>query len=106
MPSRRGVRGSALARRAAPLDIARRLGAEATFNVTETEAVVPAVRALTEDQLGPDSVVEAAGNPATWPQALAIVRSGSSVNAFGVLTAGNRFEIGLAPILYYAMKQI
>src|SRR5438105_6795253 len=106
MLSRRGVRVIALARRAAPLDVARRLGAVATINATEVTDVAAAVKALTEDQHGPDSVVEAAGNPATWPQALAIVRSGSSVNAFGVLTAGNRFEIGLAPILYYAMKQI
>jgi L-iditol 2-dehydrogenase len=60
MLSRRGVRVIALARRAAPLDIAKRLGAVATFNVTETEDVVGAVKALTEDGLGPDSVVEAA----------------------------------------------
>ncbi len=58
MLSRRGVRVIALARRAAPLDIAKRLGAVATFNVTETEDVVAAVKALTEDGLGPDSVVE------------------------------------------------
>src|SRR5207245_9758872 len=37
MLSRRGVRVIALARRAAPLDIAKRLGAVATFNVTETK---------------------------------------------------------------------
>ncbi len=40
MLSRRGVRVIALARRAAPLDIAKRLGAVATFNVAETEDVV------------------------------------------------------------------
>src|SRR3984885_7376159 len=71
MLSRRGVRVIALARRAAPLEVAKRLGAVAAFNVTETDDVVSAVKALTEDQLGPDSVVEAAGNPATWQQALA-----------------------------------
>src|SRR2546425_5967622 len=76
MLSRRGVRVIALARRTAPLDIAKRLCARAVFNVTETGDVVSAVKALTEDQLGPDSVVEAAGNPATWQQALAMVRRG------------------------------
>src|SRR6201987_5831297 len=71
MLSRRGVRVIALARRSAPLDVAKHLGAVATINVTETPDVAAAVKALTEDQLGPDSVVEAAGNPATWQQALA-----------------------------------
>src|SRR4030088_3806856 len=68
MLSRRGVRVIALARRAASLDLARRLGAAATINVTEAPDVVPAVKALTEDQRGPDSVAEAAGNPATGQQ--------------------------------------
>ena len=40
MLSRRGVRVIALARRSAPLDVARRLGAIATINVTETADVV------------------------------------------------------------------
>src|ERR1700726_1552603 len=61
MLSRRGVRVIALARRSAPLDVARRLGAIATINVTETHDVVAAVKSLTEDHRGPDSVVEAAG---------------------------------------------
>src|SRR6201997_5665705 len=55
MLSRRGVRVVAIARRAAPLDVARRLGAVATINVTEIGDVVSAVKALTEDQRGPDA---------------------------------------------------
>jgi len=54
------------------------LGAVASINVTETPDVVAAVKALTEDGLEPDSVVEAAGNPATWQQALAMVRRARS----------------------------
>src|SRR6266550_879875 len=61
MLSRRGVRVIALARRAAPLDIAKRMGAVATINVTQVRDVVAAVRNLTEDGRGADSVVEAAG---------------------------------------------
>jgi len=80
MLSRRGVRVIALARRSAPLDVAKHLGAVAAINVTKTPDVVTAVKALTEDGLGPDSVVEAAGNPATWQQALAMVRRGGVVN--------------------------
>ena len=46
MLSRRGVRVIALARREGPLAVARKLGAVATINVTETPDVVAAVRAL------------------------------------------------------------
>src|ERR1700757_2842015 len=42
MLSRRGVRVIALARRTAPLDLARRLGASATINVTQVRDVVAA----------------------------------------------------------------
>src|SRR5438046_1783832 len=100
MLSRRGVRVIAIARRAAPLDVARRLGAVATINVTEIEDIVAAVKALTEDGLGPDSVVEAAGNPATWKKALAMVRRGSVVNFFSGLPSGTRVEIDPAAIHY------
>src|SRR6202043_2030867 len=66
MLSRRGVRVIALARRAQALEVAKRLGAISTINVNETADIVAAVKALTEDQRGPDAVVEAAGNPVTW----------------------------------------
>ncbi len=106
MLSRRGVRVIALARRAAPLDVARRLGAVAAVNVTETSDVVVAVKALTEDQRGPDSVVEAAGNPATWQQALAMVRRGGVVNFFSGLPSGTRVEIEPAAIHYSEIRLI
>src|SRR5271165_6360476 len=64
MLSRRGVRVIALARRSAPLDVARRLGAVAAIDVTQCADVVAAVKELTDGRRGADSVVEAAGNPA------------------------------------------
>src|ERR1700736_6975873 len=106
MLSGRGVRVIAVARRGAPLAVARRLGAHAIVNVTETAGVVAAVKALTEDQLGPDSVVEAAGNPATWKQALAMVRRGGVVNFFSGLPSGTRVEIDPAAIHYSEIKLI
>ena len=106
MLSRRGVRVIALARRTGPLEVAKRLGAIATINVTETPDIVTAVKALTEDQLGPDSVVEAAGNPATWKQALAMVRRGGVVNFFSGLPSGTRVEIEPAMIHYSEIKLI
>src|SRR6266436_851673 len=106
MLSRRGVRVIALARRAAPLEVAKHLGATAMINVTETPDVVAVVMALTEDQLGPDSVVEAAGNPATWKQALTMVRRGGVVNFFSGLPSTTRVEIEPAAIHYSELKLI
>jgi L-iditol 2-dehydrogenase len=106
MLTRRGVRVIALARRAAPLAVARRLGAVATLNVTGIIDVPAAVKALTDEQRGPDSVVEAAGNPATWKQALAMVRRGGVVNFFSGLPSGTRIEIEPAGIHYAEVKII
>jgi L-iditol 2-dehydrogenase len=106
MLSRRGLRVIALARRAAPLELARRLGATATINVTEVPDLVSAVKDLTEDRRGPDAVVEAAGNPATWKQALAMVRRGGVVNFFSGLPAGQFVEIEPAEIHYSEIKII
>jgi L-iditol 2-dehydrogenase len=106
MLSRRGLRVIALARRAAPLELARRLGASATINVTEVADLVAAVKDLTEDRRGPDAVVEAAGNPATWKQALAMVRRGGVVNFFSGLPAGQFVEIEPAEIHYSEIKII
>ena len=106
MLSRRGLRVIALARRAAPLDVARRLGAVATINVTETPDVVAAVKSLTEDERGPDSVVEAAGSSATWHQALAMVRRGGVVNFFSGLPSGTNIQIDPAAIHYSEIKLI
>jgi len=106
MLSRRGVRVIALARREGPLAIARKLGASFTINVTEVADPVAAVRELTEDKRGPDSVVEAAGNPATWEQALKMVRRGGVVNFFSGLPTGTRVEIEPAMIHYSEIRMI
>jgi L-iditol 2-dehydrogenase len=106
MLSRRGVRVIALARRERPLELARRMGAIATINVNETKDAVGAVRKLTDDQRGADSVVEAAGNPAAWQQALAMVRRGGVVNFFSGLPSGTRVEIEPAAIHYSEIRLI
>src|SRR5260370_12601510 len=98
MLSSRGVRVMALARRVAPLEVARRMGAIATINVTQVHDVVAAVRNLTEDQRGADSVVEAAGNPPTSQQALAMVRRGGVVNFFSRLPSPTPAQLQPAPI--------
>jgi L-iditol 2-dehydrogenase len=106
MLSRRGIRVIALARRAPSVDAARRLGAVAAINVTETTDVPASVRSLTEDERGADAVVEAAGNPATWKMALSIVRRGGVVNFFSGLPAGTHVDIEPAAIHYSEIKLI
>src|ERR1700736_2572971 len=106
MLSRRGVRVIALARREARLGIARPLGAHAIVNVRETTDIVASVKALTDEGRGADSVVEAAGNPATWQQSLAMVRRGGVVNFFSGLPSGTRVEIDPAAIHYSEIKRI
>lgn len=106
MLSRRGIRVIALARRPGPLEVAKRLGAVATINVSQVDDVPAAVKALTEDGRGPDGVVEAAGNPAAWQLALASVRRGGVVNFFSGLPSGARVEVEPAQIHYSEIKLI
>jgi L-iditol 2-dehydrogenase len=106
MLSRRGVRVIALARRNAPLDVAKKLGANYVINVTDTPDVVAAVKQLTEDQRGPDAVVEAAGNPSTWKLALGMVRRGGVINFFSGLPRGTMVEIEAAAMHYAEIKLI
>lgn len=106
MLSRRGVRVIALARRAAALEVAKRLGASAAVNVNDTRDLAATVKSLTEDRRGPDGVVDAAGNPVTWKQALAMVRRGGVVNFFSGLPSGTQVEIEPAAIHYSEIKLI
>jgi L-iditol 2-dehydrogenase len=106
MLSRRGIRVIAVARRDAPLDVARKLGAAATINASNTDDVIAAVKALTEDGRGPEAVVEAAGNPATWTLALGMVRRGGVVNFFSGLPSGTKVEVVPAAIHYSEIKII
>src|SRR5271155_5811081 len=104
--SRRGLKVIAIARRDAPLAVARKLGAFATINVTETPDAVAAVQGLTDERRGADCVVEATGNPATWDLALSMVRRGGVVNFFSGLPTGTRVEIEPAAIHYSEIKII
>lgn len=106
MLTRRGVRVIALARRDAPLQVAKKLGAVATVNVATVDDPVATVKALTEEERGPDAVVEAAGNPSTWKLALDMVRRGGVINCFSGLPTGTRMEIDPAALHYSEIKLI
>lgn len=65
------------------LAIARQMGADYTINVNETKDPVEEVKKLTEGR-GADYVIEAVGTPATYEQALAMLRPGGTLAAFGI----------------------
>lgn len=78
-----GMRVIAVAKRADQVAAARRLGASEVVRIREGLDTVAAVRALTDGKRGADVVVEAVATPATWEQAVAMVRKGGVVNLFG-----------------------
>jgi L-iditol 2-dehydrogenase len=65
------------------LCVASQMGADYVLNIREIADPVAEVRALTEGR-GADYVIEAVGSPATYRQALAMVRPGGTVAAFGI----------------------
>jgi L-iditol 2-dehydrogenase len=90
----------AIGKRKSQMDIARRLGAAAAFDVTEVENPVSAVRQLTEGARGADAVIEAVGRAQTWEWALQIVRKGGTVNLFGGCPSGTEVKIDPAALHY------
>jgi L-iditol 2-dehydrogenase len=68
------------------------LGARHIIQTTNTDDVVEAVRALTPDNRGVDIAIEAVALPATWEQAVDMVRNGGTVNFFGGPESGTKVE--------------
>ncbi len=73
------------------LNFARKLGADETVNAGK-ENVVEKVRRLTGGY-GADVVIEAIGLPATWEQALKLVRKGGTVLEFGGCPPGTGIKV-------------
>lgn len=88
-----GMRVIAVVKHDDQADTARTFGAEDVVQTTAVEDVVAAVRALTPDQRGVDVAVEAVATPATWQQAVEMVRKGGTVNFFGGCAAGTKVEL-------------
>ena len=72
---------------------ARSLGARHVVQTTMTGDVIAAVRALTPQGRGADSVVEAVATPETWQWAVDMVRKGGVVNFFGGCAAGTQVAL-------------
>jgi L-iditol 2-dehydrogenase len=79
----RGLRVIAVVKRDDQIAAARLFGADDVIQLTPGSDPVAAVRALTPNQRGADIVIEAVATPATWEQAVAMVRKGGTVNFFG-----------------------
>lgn len=81
------------------LNIARQMGADVTFNITE-EGVDPVASILdATDGIGVDVSLEIAGNPISIKQAFDVVRKGGRVSAFGITTGPIQFDINYDLIL-------
>jgi L-iditol 2-dehydrogenase len=85
------------------LNVAERLGADETINAREVNAV-EGVRQLTGGY-GADIAIEAIGLPATWEQALKMVRKGGTVLEFGGCPPGTEIKVN-AEMLHYGEQTI
>jgi L-iditol 2-dehydrogenase len=84
-----GVHVIAVVKRDDQVAAARLLGAAEVVRIQPGLDTVTLVRALTPEGRGADIVVEAVATPATWEQAVAIVRKGGVVNFFGGPPSGS-----------------
>jgi L-iditol 2-dehydrogenase len=80
------------------LDFAHKIGADETINGTR-EDVVERVHELTNGY-GADVVIEAIGSPATWEQALKLVRKGGTVLEFGGCPQGTEIKVNTEMLHY------
>jgi L-iditol 2-dehydrogenase len=80
------------------LQLARRLGADETINAKQEDTVEQTKR-LTDGR-GADVVIEAIGLPATWEQALKMVRKGGTVLEFGGCPPGTQIQVSTEQLHY------
>jgi len=85
------------------LSFAEKLGADETVNASKTN-VVETVRQFTSGY-GADVVIEAIGLPATWEQALKLVRKGGTVLEFGGCPPGTEIRLN-AELLHYGEVKV
>jgi L-iditol 2-dehydrogenase len=88
-----GMHVIAVVKRDEQIDAAKTFGAEHVIQTTAGEDVIAAVRALTPGQRGVDIAIEAVAIPATWQQAVEMVRKGGMVNFFGGCATGTKVEL-------------
>jgi len=85
------------------LQVAKELGADKTINAKSKDPV-KGVREFTEG-CGADVVIEAIGLPATWEQALKMVRKGGTVLEFGGCPPGTEIKVS-TELLHYGQVTV
>ena len=81
-----GVEVIAVVKRDDQIAAAKLFGASKIVQISAdqtTDEIISAARAVTPEGRGADIVIEAVATPATWEQAVAMVRKGGTVNFFG-----------------------
>lgn len=83
------------------LRLCRELGADLTLDFRETseEERAERIRTLTPHGVGPDIVIEAAGAPAAFVEAMRLVRAGGTIVEHGHFTYRGTIPIDLTPIV-------
>ncbi len=84
------------------LDFAKKIGADDTINAGQENAI-QRVKELTKGY-GADVVIEAIGRPATWEQALKLVRKGGTVLEFGGCPPGTEIRLSTEQLHYGETK--
>jgi L-iditol 2-dehydrogenase len=83
------------------LEVCKALGADLVLNFTRTSAEerAKAIRAMTPFDIGPDIVIEAAGAPSAFIEAIDVVRRGGTIVEHGHFTYRGTIPIDLTPIV-------
>lgn len=100
-----GARVIAIGRRQTQLDRAANLGADEMIISGGAANPVRAVRSLTGGR-GADIAIEAVGTPATWEQAVQVVRRGGTVNFFGGCPSDTRISLDTSLLHYSEIRCI
>ena len=95
-----GVHVIAVVKRAEQRQSAQTVGALETVLVGDGEDVIEAVRRLTIRGRGVDIAVDAVASPATWEQAVKMVRKGGLVNFFGGPPSGTLVRLDTNSLHY------
>ena len=85
-------------RRAARLDVAKKLGANQVIDIGDGAALVSKIRTAMETKF--DAAIEAVGRPETWEAAVQLVRKGGAVNFFGGCPSGTTITLDTTLIHY------
>ena len=99
--SRLGGRVISCDKSAQRLELAKKMGAEWTIQITDGIDQVKAVRDLTPNGRGCDVAIEAVGLPEVWELTIPMVRKGGIIVLFGGCKAGTKISIDTALLHYH-----